>query len=978
MALGQRPDREARRSSSVLVGRERELRLLGEAAGRPPALVVIDGEAGVGKSRLVDELVRGGGFDGAAELGGSRAGGGPRVLVGRCHRLREPFPLGSVIDALRDVAGDALEGLSPVAGALRGLLPELASRLPPAPEPLGDPRAERHRVLRALLELIGALGPVVLVLEDLHWADQATIELLELLVGGQPEGLCLVLTYRREGLADRSGLLGLAARAPSQTLTRIVALTSLGPADVRDLIEGMLGGQAVSDELAGAVCQRTAGNPFAVEQLVGLLCDRGELVYRGGRWTLGPAGRMAIPPLVRDSVLERAGRLGPDPRMVMRAAAVLERPAGERLLATVAGLAPGRARTALCEALATGLLRESPEGGFGFCHQLAAGAVYEATPSPARAELHVRAARALERSPDPRPLAQIAHHFKEAGRSRQWVRYAELAADALIAVGEDRDAARILQEALSAPQLTRAARVRMAIKLGDAALYGRIPGPAIAILTEVMSGLELPRGLRGELRLTLSWLLQVAGEGRAGYQEMALAAEELNRRPRLAARAMADVAAYLPAERDGDRPALWIDRALEAAAGQVDPAVRTRIQATRAEALLHTGDPAAWPAVERIRWRATGIDEQLELVRAGKRLGQAALLLGHHRRAQSLLDDAERLRERLQHERFGVGIAIACAALDWRTGRWEGLRERTLSLLEASAQLPGMQGSSQLILSWLALSAGELDEAERGFAAVLELAREARALDGLLAAAAGGLARVRLGRRQPEMACEVTDLGMDALARSGLWARACGVMPIAVDALLACDRRTEAHEWTRQLASGLSGSDAPAAIAALRICRAALAEADGHDEAAVRGFAAAERAWSGLPWPYEAARARDRRGRCLLAHRDAEGVQHLVGALDEFARLGATWDAARVRATLRAHDVAMPHPWRGGRKGYGPELSPREAEVARLAGMGKTNREIAETLVISRHTAAHHVSAVLRKLALPSRQALAPLAGTRR
>lgn len=158
---GRERDGAVRRGSSELVGRDLELRWLCEAASRPPALVVIQGEAGVGKSRLVGELVRGGGVAGAGELGGSRPHGGRRVLVGRCHRLREPFPLGSVIEALRGVTDDALEGLSPAAGAVRGLLPELASRLPPAPEPLGDPRAERHRVFRGVLELLRALGLVV-------------------------------------------------------------------------------------------------------------------------------------------------------------------------------------------------------------------------------------------------------------------------------------------------------------------------------------------------------------------------------------------------------------------------------------------------------------------------------------------------------------------------------------------------------------------------------------------------------------------------------------------------------------------------------------------------------------------------------------------------------------------------------------------------------------------------------------------------
>lgn len=185
----------------MLVGRGDELELLLEAARRPPSLVVVEGEAGVGKSRLVAEPVGAG----APDVAVSHRRVGRRVLIGHCHRLREPFPLGPVLEALRGLAGDPPAGkLDPVVGALRGLLPELAARLPPSPGRLGDPRAERHRVFRAVVELIDALGPAVVVLEDLHWADEATVELLDFLACRQPSGLCLALTYRREGwLATR-------------------------------------------------------------------------------------------------------------------------------------------------------------------------------------------------------------------------------------------------------------------------------------------------------------------------------------------------------------------------------------------------------------------------------------------------------------------------------------------------------------------------------------------------------------------------------------------------------------------------------------------------------------------------------------------------------------------------------------------------------------------------------------------------------
>lgn len=210
--------------------------------------------------------------------------------------------------------------------------------------------------------------------------------------------------------------------------------------------------------------------------------------------------------------------------------------------------------------------------------------------------------------------------------------------------------------------------------------------------------------------------------------------------------------------------------------------------------------------------------------------------------------------------------------------------------------------------------------------------------------------------------------GVDVVRRKGIWTQVRGVAPEAVDTLLACGELKEASDLVCELAVGLRGRDAPAARAALACCRGALAEADGRYQAAARCFARAERGWRALPAPYEAARVRARRARCLLRGDDRSGGGMLLGALEEFEALGASWDAGGVRAALRAEGVILPYPWRGGRRRYGNELSPRETEVAHLAGLGKTNSEIAEALVLSRRTVAHHVSSALRKLEIRSRK----------
>lgn len=389
-------------SCPVLIGRERELGLLLEAVAEPPASVMVTGEAGIGKSKLVGTLLA------------ERRIAGRRVLLGRCHRLRDPFPLGPVIEALRGV-GDALGGgsLSPVVGALAPFLPELGCCLPEAPEPLADPRAQRHRVFRALRELLAALGPAICVLEDLHWADGETLEFLSFLLAEPPRQLAVVLTCRSEELGP--------GRPVGPRASVAIELGALSVDEVGALAAQLLEARALPPVSARYLHARSDGIPFAVEELVGLVDQRGgvSLLADG---CVGELDALGVPPALRAWVLERVARLSSDARAVACAAAVVGRPASEELLRTVGGLPAARASRAVSEGLCGGVLSEQGRAVYGFRHALAAQAVYEDIPTPRRRRVHLRAARALESCPEPRALAQIAHHFRVAGRSKQWVR----------------------------------------------------------------------------------------------------------------------------------------------------------------------------------------------------------------------------------------------------------------------------------------------------------------------------------------------------------------------------------------------------------------------------------------------------------------------------------------------------------------------------------------------------------------------------
>jgi DNA-binding CsgD family transcriptional regulator/tetratricopeptide (TPR) repeat protein len=926
--------------------------LLLEAATRPPAVALVEGEAGVGKTRLVQELLA------RPELRTRQR------CVGGARQLSEPFPLGPVVEALRDAA-PAASALSPLAGALRPLLPELVTSLPAPPDPLGDRRAERHRLFRALREFLGALGPAVLVLEDLHWADETTVELLRFLAPQLPEELTVVCTYRRQDLPSGSPLPGIASGLLHDVQGVQVALHPLDRAHVRDLVATILVIGEVSDEFAGHLLESTGGLPFAVEEVLQLLADRRDLVQRRGVWIRSPLEEIGVPKALRDSIVERVERLGPEGQRLVEAAAVLGTPAVEELLLDVARVSDRQADRAFSEALSSALLVEAGEGRCGFRHALAQQAVEDAIPGPVRRRLHRRAARALE-AERPRPVARLARHYREAGATREFVRHAEAASDQARSLEEDAAAFRFLKEALAVPGLPAATKGRLAVKFARHAQYCLAHGEAIDILPKLLDGGTLSRGTRGEIRLWLARLLTHMGEKEAAQLETERALEDLSARPALAAQAMSHLALPWATEGSVHEQLGWLDRALKTVARSTDRPARIAVAADRAAALLYAGDPAGWKALDEIPEPGRAEDEIRQAMRASANVAEALLFMGHYGQAEEQVHEGMKMRAQLAHSIEFFSHRLTELHLDWVVGRWDGLEERARFFMEAWKDWEAVRSDAQAVLGLALLARGEVQAALEHLDA---LAEDFRGAGPVLGWVAGARARIRLAQGRPEAAVEEGMRGLAVIRRRGVWVWATDVAPIIVEALLHAGRGSEAGDLARLFAAELRGRDAPAASAALAVCRALLAEAEPKLQRAARAHLAAERAWLALPRPYEAARARESAGRCLLGDGADDGSQLLVDAMDAFRALGATWDAARVRSTLREHGVTPPV--RSGRKSYGDELSPRQAEVARLASRGMSNRQIAVALFLSPKTVEHHLSAAMHKLDVTSRTELA-------
>jgi DNA-binding CsgD family transcriptional regulator len=945
---GERDSALRRVSSPVLVGRESELAELLEAVTQPPALALLEGEAGIGKTRLVAELLA------RPEVARRQR------LVGGCQQVSEPFLLGPLVEALRE-ASFAPASLSAVAGALRPLLPELANRLPELPPPLGDRRAERHRLFRALRELLGALGPTVLVLEDLHWADATTVEVLRFLAPQPPPELTLVCTYRREDLPAGSPLLGLTAGLPREARGVVLPLETLDRQGVRDLVARIMDVEDVSVEFVAQLSEDSGGLPFAVEEILRLLRERRDVIRQRGVWVRAEMEEIRLPVALRDAVLERVGRLSPRTQRLVEAAAVLA-DSDEVVLLETAELDGAPAERALAEALSSALLLELDEGRYGFRHVLARQAIVDALAPPARRRLHLRAAASLERV-QPTPHARLAHHYKEAGKTKQWIQHAEHSADRAESLEDDATAYRFLKEAVVVPELSATTKSRLAIKLANHARNCLAHGEAIDILGVLLEDERLSRRTRGELRMWLVRLLVLEGRPEEAYAETVRAVDELSRRPAAAAEAML-FRSWVESGPIGKQLG-WLDRALRTAVRSKDRALMISVAGHRAQVLLLAGDRLGLPAIDEIP-QPGPVEEELDrAARAYNNLADALLHVGYLERADVFLRRSRGVLNRMVHPPPDFAQRITELQLRWLVGDWVNLEEQARRCLDDWEDLGQLRADPEAVLGLLLLAQGRVRASSR----LLEpLADEFLGEATVLAWVASGLARLRLAEDRSEVAIEKTARAFEIIERKGVWAWATDVAPVTVKAFLGAGRTTDAAELTRRFAAGLRGREAPAASAGLMVCRALLDEAGGEPDRAARRFLAAERAWRALPRPYEAARAREAAGRCMLPHHKERGCQLSTEAMEAFHALGATWDAIRVRQLLQEHGVISPH--RRGRKSYRGELSPREAEVAALASEGLSNREIALTLFLSQKTVEGHLRSTMRKLGVSSRSEL--------
>lgn len=932
------------------VGRAAECGVLRDVLGRTPSVALVEGEAGVGKTRLVAELL-----DEQTRLG-------RQVLVGRCQEAREPFPLGPFVDALHAVRPEHPPAqLTAVAGVVGRLVPELAPWLPPAPRPLADLRGERHRLFRGLVEVLDALGPAVLVVEDLHWADEASRAFFDFLVDQVPSSLSVVATYRPYALDDAAALVAGLSRLPVATFRARLPLEPLDAAATAEFVAGMLGGQAVTEEFATYLWNRTSGLPFALEEVLRLLADRHALVHAEGRWLRKEIVELGVPAGFAATVHHRLDALPCDARAVVRAAAVLAVPAGEALLGTVAQLPLERSAEGLATALGAALLQEVDQGA-GFRHALTSEAVYAGMTGPQRRPLHLRAAQALEEREAP-PWSLIAHHYRQADRLQEWLRCAEAAAQAAVTVGDDAAAIGFLQDVVDEERAPADTRARAAVRLGEAMLDAGHHDEAVRRLRGLLERPWLSPLRRGELRLLLGWSIARTGDAAAAQQHFRDSVPELQDDPGRQSQALAAQALNNPHATVDDQ-LRWLDEAAAAARRQHDAAVVTRVLVHRAAVRVVAGQDCA-DELAALPADGSTLAETRQLVLGHLNIADSLMVVGRYREAEARLDEGERLGEQF-YDCFAEPFHGVRLLLRWARGEMEGLEADARRVL--TSVFSPTADEARLILGALLLAQGATCEGRRLLADVVDRADRGAQFQ-LSCWARGELAWDHLAKAEPEAAVSLLQEGLRVVSVKGAWTLLAEMLVPAVRALAETNDVGAAQRLCDGAAEALRGRRSPALQSAVAQAAAVLCEAAGDLVAAAGAYRQAGYDWEALPRPLHAARAQAAAGRCLLESGRPEGEQALRAALGELTRLGAVLEANMARAVLRAHGLSTYA--RRGRRGYGEQLSPREVEVAALAVAGKTNREIAQILVLSRHTVQNQMANVLRKTGVVSRAELA-------
>ena len=973
-------------SSPTFVGRAEELAVLDAALGRAadadPAVVLVAGESGVGKSRLV------------AEFGDRARASGGRVLTGECIELVEgelPYaPIARILRALPE------EELAELAGAAR---PELGPLLAEDP---GDARPDdqfaQARMFDLLLSLFGRLGeraPLVLVIEDLHWADRSTRDFLTFAVRAlRQEKLVLVATYRSDELHRRHPLRALLAELERLERAERVELGRFSRLELVALLTGILE-QTPDGSLADALYSRSEGNAVFAE----------ELLAAGGS-----DGR--LPDTLRDALMVRVETLPEPSQELLRLAAAAGRSVTHRLLATVAGRGESELLVALREAVANHLLVQGEPGDtYAFRHALMREAICDDLLPGERSSIHLRLAEALSGDPSLSteavgPAAELAYHWQQAHDLPR-----ALAASVEAGIQAERmrapaEAAHQFENAIDvwdrvpdAEEIAGITLVELLQRAAERANLAGEPQRAAALARQALEHVADPRGA-GLMRERLGRYLWLSGRDTDALEEYRHAVELVPAEPHTPdrARVLASLAQALMLLDD-------LPGSLELAREAVELARETGDRAVEAHALTTLGTDLAGlgardEGIETMREAlaiATDRTSPDDLQRTYVNLSDALDQAGRVEEAVALALEGVEAARRLGLGRGYTGFLLAeVARRSMRLGRVDDAERLSAQAIDESAT--GItEGLIRQTQAKVDLLRGRVGDAERNMAAARHLLDASVGSQWLaplyasqceVAVMRGELDEVRrLVDRVRERIVEAEEMGffLSPLYVAAMLAEADGAQRARAhgDTEAEAEARRRSREFAARLAAlgegaTLRGSAAPQVAADAALGAGELTRAEG--DAQPGAWTDAIERFDALGNVLAAAYARMRQAEAHLERGEhAEAAEPLRAAHRAAAECGALPLRGDVEALAgRARiDLGVPAPVAadgGGSEAERLGLTAREAEVLALVAIGRTNRQIGEQLFISDKTASVHVSRILAKLGVAGRGEAAAVA----
>jgi ATP/maltotriose-dependent transcriptional regulator MalT len=1002
----------ARVTSDAFIGRRHELAQLEAAlaAASWPAgaqacmsgLVFVAGESGVGKSRLTDHFAE------------RAKAAGVRVLWGDCIDLGDSeLPYAPIVSALRSLVRQGhpvFDALGPARAELARLLPELGTPGDLLVEPYaGSAQGRLFELLLVLFERLAEESPVLLVIDDLHWADRSTRDFLAFLARNVcRQRLLVVSTFRIDELHRRHPLRPFLAEIERTELASRVPVERFSREELGAQLTSILG--TVPDaELLDRVFARSEGNPLFAEEI--LAAER--------------EGDGTLPESLRDALMLRVEALGEITQEALRWVSAAHRIEHD-VLEQASELDPRALRDALREAVAHHVLATQADGRIAFRHALLREAVHDDLLPGEHAQLHLRLATVLEARVAYEPCvgldraAEIAHHFDLAGDQPAALRTAVRAAQTAARMHAESEAAAFYERALE--------------------LWDRVDDPAalagcdhVDLLTRTASAHQFDYGrCIVLLKRALHEVDQDAEPARA-----ALILERLGKarwsqgKGQVALEAWDAALALLPAQPPTEERAhllaakagglmLWgryadaramADEALAVADAVGARAVRIHALNTKGVSLRGGGDTPQGLAVLREAMEMARADGNVDqLLRAYLNLSDAMHLTGDtHGARELLIEGRSEVRTLGRHAKW---LAIQQAEISYDLGFWDEANE--LVSLELGR---GTQGMTRVFfeLTRASLSLGRGDHADARER--LEVARElvARSYEpqwhAPITAMLAGLER---RERNIDAAREAIRTGLERLATTEamddgarlarIFSAAAGVEADAAQQARDLGRPDDeaaavraAHDYAekaREAASRPFAAAMPEAAAMVLVADAEAAAATGTPDPEL--WAAAADAWAAMHRPFRVARVRWREAEARLIRGDRAGAEATgTEALALARRLGAAWLVDELTALARRGRLRLetaPVAVAASSSSSVPEavaaasadraadpaaelgLTPRERDVLALVAQGCTNREVGERLFMAEKTASVHVSRILAKLDVRSRTEAAAVA----